>query len=232
MTSLDQPGQPANDDHKPEEDRQRPDRSAQARHQKRRPRPYCKGGRFWIGLSAIVLLCLAAALLYVGVNGTHKGASTAKGEVVSAAKLAENAGALALPESMRDKFLDWQSGPGGRDLATLSNRLGQALQASTFQQDSQMKYLCTQLASSVATAKTGPRIPDAAMQKLYAKALAELTKGAADCRTAMSVKARGESARAPVDMKMLHLSTTELSMGAIDIYRSTAEIEIISRQSQ
>ena len=231
MTDLDQPGQPSNDHHKPEEAGQRSaGRSSPARHQKRRLRPYYKSGRFWGGLSAIAVLCLAAILLYVAVGGPQKGPSKSKD--VSATELAENDGALALPESMQDSVLKWQSGPGGRDLAILSKQLGQALQAATFRQDSQTEYLCIQLASSVATAKAGPPIPDAAMQKLYAKALAELAKGAADCGTAISVKANGESVRSHIDMTMLHLSISELSMGATDVFRSTAEIEVISRQSQ
>ena len=85
--------------------------------------------------------------------------------------------------------------------------------------------------SSVATAQAGPQIPDTAMQKLYAKALTELAKGAADCRTAISLKSSGdETVQAHVDTTMLHQATSELSAGATDVFRSTAEIEIISRQ--
>jgi hypothetical protein len=232
MTSLDQPGQMSNDDHKREENRQRPaGRSSRARHQKRSRLPHYKSGRFWIGLSAIVLFGLAATLLYIGLGGSHNGAGTAKGQGVSAAKLAENGGALAVPESMRDSVINWQSGPGGQELTLLSKQLGQALQAATFSQNSQTEYLCTQLARSVATAKAGSPIPDAAMQQLYAKALGELTKGAADCRTAISVKANGKSTKAHVNTTMLHRATSELSTGATELYRATAEIEIISRQS-
>jgi len=175
-------------------------------------------------------------LLYVGLGGTNKAApadstSTAKGKIPSAAKLAENGGALALPESVRGSVLDWHSGAGGRDLAAVSYMLGHALQGAAFRQYSQMKYACIQLASRVATAEAGPQIPDTAMQKLYARALTELAKGVVDCRAAISVKANGGSAGAYVDTTRLHLSSSELSMGATDIFRSTAEIEIISRQS-
>ena len=154
-----------------------------------------------------------------------------KGKVISAAKLAEDGGALSLPTSMQSRVASWQSGPGGRDLTAVSSRLGQALQASGIRQYTSMKSACTQLASSVATAEAGPQIPDAAMQNLYAKALAELAKGAADCRTAISVASTGdETTQAHVDTTMLHQATSELSAGATDVFRATAEIQIVSRQ--
>jgi hypothetical protein len=94
-----------------------------------------------------------------------------------------------------------------------------------------MRFACTQLAMSVATAAAGPKIPDAAMQELYAKALTDLANGAADCRTAISIKPTGdETTEANVDTARLHQSTSELSAGATNIFRATAEIEIIGRQ--
>jgi hypothetical protein len=132
---------------------------------------------------------------------------------------------------MRNSVARWQSGAGGRDLTVVSNRLGQALQAGGIKQYSSMRYACSQLASSVATAAAGPSIPDAAMQELYAKALTSLAKGAADCRTAISVKATGdETTEANVDTAKLHQSTSELSAGATGVFRATAEIQIIARQ--
>ena len=160
-----------------------------------------------------------------------KGTSTTKGKVISAAKLAEDGGALSLSASMQSRAASWQSGPGGRDLTAVSSRLGQALQASGIRQYTSMKSACTQLASSVVTAEAGPQIPDAAMQNLYAKALAELAKGAADCRTAISVASTGdETTQAHVNTTMLHQATSEISAGATDVFRATAEIEIVSRQ--
>ena len=247
MSGPDQPGQPSDDNYIPPEGRQ------QAAGRSSRPR-----GWFWIGLSVIVLLGLSAALLAVGFGGTHqaassdssagpgaalgtpgstsggtvpKGTSTAKGEVVSAAKLAEKGGALGLPKNTQSQVISWQSGPGGTHLAAVSSGLGNALQAAGVRQYSSMKRACAQLAATVATAKAGPQIPEAAMQELFAKALAELAKGAADCQTAISVKLNGEgTVLAHLDTTMLHQSISELSAGATDVFRSTAEIQIISRQ--
>ncbi len=136
-----------------------------------------------------------------------------------------------MPTSMHSSAVNWQSGPGGTDLAAVSSQLGDALQAAGIRQYLSMKHACAQLAGSVATAEAGPQIPDVAMQKLYTKALAELAKGAADCRTAISTTpSGGESVETHLDATMLRVSMSELAAGARDVFRSTAEIEIISRQ--
>jgi hypothetical protein len=166
-----------------------------------------------------------------GGTAPKGGTSTAKGKVVSATKLAQQGGALSPPTSKQGSVASWQSGAGGRDLAAVSNWLGDALQAGGIKQYSSMKTGCTRLASSVTAAQAGPQIPDATMQKVYATALTELEKGAADCRTAISVSPNGEeTVQAHVVTATLHRATTELSTGATDIFRSTAEIEILSRQ--
>jgi hypothetical protein len=153
-----------------------------------------------------------------------------KGNVISAAKVAENGGALILPTTMRSRAVIWHSGQGGIDLAAVSNAFGAALQAAGIRQYPSVRYACTQLARSVATAESGPQIPDSAMQKLYAQSLAELAKGAADCQTAISVKPAGdESLQTHLDATMLRVAISELAAGARDVFRSTAEIEIVSR---
>ncbi len=269
MTNQDESGKSPQDNHDPlDETQQLNDTSARSRR---------KSGRLWIGLSVVVLAGVAAASLYIALDGTHptagsqaaaspaaagqaaagqaaangsatraaspgktgpsgsttppKGTGTTKGKVISAAKLAEQGGALSLPANMQGSVASWQSGPGGRDLTAVSNRLGQALQASGIRQYSPMKSACAQLASSVAAAKAGPQIPQAAMQNLYAQALTELAKGAADCQQAISIAPTGdETTQAHVDTAALGKATSEISAGATDVFRSTAEIQIASRQ--
>lgn len=261
MTSQNQPGQPPEDDHNLSEDTQQlAGRSSRSRGKSRASQSRSKSMRLWIGLAVIAVVGLSAALITYAVGGTHPtasssssssgptgaalgasasgggtapkgGTSTAKGKVISAAKLAQKGGALSPPTSMQSHVASWQSGAGGRDLTAVSSRLGAALQAGGIKQYTSMRYACTQLASSVTAAEAGPQIPDAAMQNLYAKALSELAKGAADCRTAISIKASGdETTQANVNTAALHQATAELSAGATDIFRSTAEIEILSRQ--
>lgn len=250
MSGPDQPGQPSEQNHEPAEDtRQLPLRS---------PRSRLSASRLWVGLSVIALLGLAAALFTYGLGGTNqaasssssagpgatvgasgatsggtvpKGTSRAKGEVISAAKLAEKGGALGLPENSQSQVISWQTGPGGTQLRAVSSGLGNALQAAGVRQYQPMKHACAQLAASVATAKAGPQIPDASMQELYARALMELAKGAADCQAAISVKQDGgESASVHLDTALLHQSVSELAVGATDVFRSTAEIQIVTRQ--
>jgi hypothetical protein len=163
-------------------------------------------------------------------NGRN-GVTKAKGNVISAARLAENGGALRLPPRMQRPAFAWQSGPGGKDLAAVTRWFGDALQARGIRQYPAMSYACAQLTGSAATAEAGPKIPDAAMQMLYARALTELAKGAADCRMAIMLKPSGdETVDTRVNAALLNLSVSELATGARDIFRATAEIKIVSRQ--
>ena len=54
-----------------------------------------------------------------------------------------------------------------------------------------MRLACASLASEIETAQSGPPIPYASMQQLYARGLAGLSGAAADCRSAISVRPDG-----------------------------------------
>jgi hypothetical protein len=159
--------------------------------------------------------------------------SKAKGKVPTAARVAESGGALSLPTSMQGRVIAWQDGTGGKYLAAVTRLFGDALQAGGARQYSQMRSACIQLTGSVSTAEAGPQIPVAAMQILYGKALAELAKGAADCQAAIAIKPTGdaETVGFVVNAAERQKAASELATGAKDIFRSTAEIEITSRQS-
>jgi hypothetical protein len=248
VTSPDRQDRPSTDNSEPpagsHQDAARPSRS--------RHKPS------WVWLSVIALVGLSAALLTYGFGSTHgaassvsaavpggtagtaastsggaapRGTSKAEGGATSAAKLAEKGGAVSPPTTMNSELINWQSGSGGQHLTAVSSGLGDALQAAGVRQYAPMKRACAQLAGSVATAEAGPQIPDAAMQMLYARALAELAKGAADCQMAIpSTSSGGESVAAHVDPTLLHQSVSELSAGATDVFRSTAEITILGQQ--
>jgi hypothetical protein len=167
----------------------------------------------------------------IAATNAPTGTTKAKGNVISAARLAEGGGALSLPPSKQRSAVNWQAGAGGKDLAAVTRWFGDALQAGGIRQYSMMRYACARLAGSAATAEAGPKIPDAAMQTLYARALAELAKGAADCRMAIILKPSGdETVDTRVNATLLRLSVSDLAIGARDIFRATAEIEIVSRQ--
>ena len=165
------------------------------------------------------------------VNQAPNGSSKAKGKVPSAAQVAESGGALSLLANMQSRVIAWQSGPGGTHLAAVTRLFADALQAGDVRQYFDMKSACVQLTHGVSTAEAGPQIPVAAMQMLYAKALAELAKGAADCQAAITIKPGDESPETEVNATMRQQAASELAAGAREIFRSTAEIEIASRQS-
>jgi hypothetical protein len=249
MTGPDQPVPRSEDTEEPTDERQRSGRVSLS------PR---KNGWLWVTVSVIAFVGVSAVLIAVLIGiGTHQaklsgpsvgaapgttaasgggavraaptGTSKTKNTVIPAARLAEDAGALRLPKSVESPAIRWQLGPGGTRLAALSRLFGDALQAGGLQQYPEMKSDCTQLTGSAAAAQAGPKIPDAAMQALYARALAELARGAADCRAAINLYG-DESVEAHVDAALLHLSMSELAVGARDLFRATAEIEIVSRQ--
>jgi hypothetical protein len=165
------------------------------------------------------------------VNQAPNSSSKAKGKGPTAAQVAASGGALRLPANTQSSVIAWQAGPGGKDLAAVTRLFGDALQAGGARQYAQMRSACIQLTHSVSTAEAGPQIPVAAMQMLYGKALAELAKGAVDCQAAIAVKPGAETLGATVNAAKRQQAASELGAGARDIFRSTAEIEIASRQS-
>jgi hypothetical protein len=143
-----------------------------------------------------------------------------------AAAVARSAGALPLPSRLVRRAIAWRSGRGGTLLATVSLEYGSVSQAGGMKQYASMRYNCEQLASGVSAAQAGPRIPDAAMQKLYARALGELAAAASHCRTAISQQPDGdESIETHEDPKLFNLTNAELTAGSRDLYRATAEIQ-------
>jgi hypothetical protein len=258
MTSPDQPVQRSQEVHAVTEGAHEPPAGPQYPSPESSLRPP-RSGWLRVTLSVVAFVGLSAALIVVLIGtGTHQtklsgpsagpaagtttsggvaatkaptGITKAKSNVVSATKLAEGGGAISLPPRMRRAAVNWQSGVGGKDLAAVSRWFGDALQAGGIRQYSMMRYACAELAGSVATAEAGPKIPDPAMQIMYARALAELAKGAADCRMAITLKPSGdETVDTRANTTLLKLSVSELAAGARDIFRATAVIEIVSRQ--
>jgi hypothetical protein len=260
MTSPDQLGQQSEEANAPSEEAPEPPLDPRQQSAGRFSLSGNRRGLFWITLSLVALAGLSVAVIDAVSGGTHQptssgapaaagaasgstrtgnsgqapaGSRTAKSTPISAVKLAEQGGALSVPKSLQSRVASWRAGPGGTDLAAVSRGFGDALQAAGIRQYTLMKNACIQLAGSVTTAQAGPQIPDAAMQSLYANALADLAKGAADCRVAITSKPSGEeTVETHVNGTMLRLSLSELGAGARNVFRSTAEIEILTRNHQ
>ena len=68
------------------------------------------------------------------------------------------------------------------------------------------------------------------MQRLYAGTLAGLSRAAADCRTAISVRADGdESVDVDLNKSLLNQSRAEFAAMSKKLYTATAEIQALGR---
>jgi hypothetical protein len=91
-----------------------------------------------------------------------------------------------------------------------------------------MRLACVSLGFSVETAQGAPPIPDAAMQRLYAKVLAGLSSAAADCRNAISAHPQGsEGVTIDLNKALLNQALAEFAAGSKELYTATAEIRTL-----
>ena len=107
--------------------------------------------------------------------------------------------------------------------------MGTAMQSAGLKMYAAMRLACAQLASDIRTALAGPPIPDDAMQRLYARALAGLSSATADCRTAISVHVDGEDTAVHVNGPLLNRSRVEFAAASMKLYRATGEIASLRR---
>ena len=127
------------------------------------------------------------------------------------------------------QILRWDAGPGGQALAAVGEQMGTAMQSAGLKQYAQMKLACAQLASDIGTARADPPIPDTAMQRLYAKALAGLSRAAAHCHTAISIHVDDESTDVHLNAPLLNRSRVEFAAASTKLYRATGEIASLHR---
>jgi hypothetical protein len=148
--------------------------------------------------SALALAGLVAGVTYVTTGGgSVRPGATASPHPASAKPAPQfqmpapvvpvalpSTGAIPLPTGHQPRVAAWNSGPGGSALKTLSSQAGAA--ATGRNQYGRLRSACWRLAVGVAAALAAPAIPDAAMQKLYQKALSALASAARRCRAATS----------------------------------------------
>lgn len=134
--------------------------------------------------------------------------------------------ALRFPKHLTRQVSRWEAGPGGKALGQVTVQMGYALQAAGSRLYPTMKQACASLASEAQTAQTEPPIPDAAMQRMYGRALAMLSQAAASCLSAISVKIDDESTDIHVNRALLGQSLTGLAAGSKTLYKATAEVRI------
>ncbi len=138
--------------------------------------------------------------------------------------------ALRWPRGLKQQIAHWNAGPGGAALSDVTEQLGNAMQAIAVRLYPMARVTCVSLGSSIETARTAPPIPDAAMQRLYAKVLVGLSGAAADCRNAISVHQEGdETARINLNKVLLSRSMAEFAAESNLLYTATAEIRTLPR---
>jgi hypothetical protein len=154
----------------------------------------------------------------------------ASSRATSAARSASDGAAksaLHWPSGRTRQILRWDAGPGGKTLAAVGEQMGTAMQSAGLKMYAPMKLACAQLASEVSTAQAGPPIPDSAMQRLYTKALAGLSRAAADCHNAISIRVDGEDVSTHVNRTLLNRSRVVFAAASTKLYRATGEIEAL-----
>jgi hypothetical protein len=132
---------------------------------------------------------------------------------------------LRWPPGRTHQILLWDAGLGGKTLAAVEEQMGTAMQSAGLKLYATMRLACAQLASDVSTAQAGPLIPDNAMQRLYAEALAGLSRAATTCQTAISMRGDGEDVEAHVNRSLLSRSRVEFAAASAKLYRAIGEIE-------
>jgi hypothetical protein len=191
-------------------------------------------------LGAGVVLAVVAALVFAG--GGTPGTATSPGAAAAPAGSSPlpstaPANTQRSPVSTASKPLmpqnpaqvaKWKEGQGGTLLAAVSQQMGEALMNRGLSHYVQMRQACLTLAATVAAARTGPQIPDPAMQEAYLKALAKLAAGASTCKSAISVRQKGdEDVDVHADKAGLDLAASELALGAKRLYTATEKIRTI-----
>jgi hypothetical protein len=132
--------------------------------------------------------------------------------------------ALGWPQRLNHQILRWRAGPGGKALTTVEQQMGTAMQAAGIKSYAPMKTACASLASEVGTAQAAPAIPYGAMQGLYAKALAGLSRAAADCQSAISEHPSEETVDIHVNQALLSQSRLEFAAMSKKLYKATGQI--------
>jgi hypothetical protein len=116
----------------------------------------------------------------------------------------------------------WNSGPGGRVLATVTALSSNALLEKSTGQYALMLLDCQALSTALGNVKQAAFIPDTAMQAKYAAALSSFQLAAADCMTGIQEVPDGvEDTVTNVNQTVIDTVAAELSTGASDLFVAT-----------
>jgi hypothetical protein len=136
---------------------------------------------------------------------------------------------LTWPPRLNHQVRRWAAGAGGTALARVETDMGTAMQSAGLKLYLPMRQACLTLASDVSTARAGPPVPDGAIQQLYLRALAGLSRAAAHCQAAIRVEAGDETLEAHVNQPLLTRTRLEMAAMSEKLYRSTAALRSLHR---
>ena len=136
---------------------------------------------------------------------------------------------LTWPPRLNHQVRRWAAGAGGTALANVETEMGTAMQSAGLKMYVPMRQACATLASDVSTARTGPPVPDGAIQRLYLRALAGLSRAAANCQAAITVRAGDETVDAHVNQALLTRTRLEFAAMSERLYRATAALRSLPR---
>lgn len=159
-----------------------------------------------------------------GRSGTGQPVTATPEPVAAVHGLAKSA--LRYPKRLKRQVLRWEAGLGGKALAAVMTQMGSAMQDAGTGLYPTLKVSCAQLVSDIKTARAGPAIPDAAMQRTYGTALAELSRAAANCHQALWTTGVGEDVDFHVHSTVFNLSRAEFAAGSKMLYNATADIHM------
>jgi len=151
-------------------------------------------------------------------------------------------GAVPLPVDQQPQARTWNNGSGGAALTVVSGQagaVGAALtavsrhasagtQASAPKVYAGMKTACAKLGTDVTAALAAPPIPDAAMERLYYRALSDLGKAASDCQTAISVQPEGDLMTSR-DATVMRAAESAMSSASRELSEATGGIVALGR---
>jgi hypothetical protein len=129
---------------------------------------------------------------------------------------------IALQPSNPRLVKTWNSGPGGRALAAVTELSSNALFERSTGQYALMLLDCKALSTAVSKALLAPFIPDLPMQVKYLTTLTSFQLAAVECVTAIHEVPDGvEDTVTNVNPTVMDLAASGLSTGASDLYVAT-----------
>jgi hypothetical protein len=209
----------------------------------------------WIRQPAAVVVLLVVALagmslaVYFVSSGSPNGQSAAKpgtgkadtdatpGPMPGAPTVrVGSAASVTAPNPLKPsnpaRVKSWNAGKAGAALVQVTEDSGSVLMAYSSGMYPEALQACTALAGAVQQAEVLPPVPDAAMQKLYAKSLDDFKSGTAECEAAITQHLEGvEDDITDVNHPEINTAISQFNVGTKDLYIATEALRTPPKKS-